>query len=84
MPTTTYVNLIEISPLQEKVMLFIQSWVKSRKTPVPMRQIVDGMAEQGVKTFTTRDALESLVKKGYIRRAQMTTYRTYFVQIRSL
>ncbi len=82
---TIYVNLKEINALQEKIMLFIQVWVRTKKTPVPQKEIIKKMTEKGVKSFTTVWALNALLRKGYIRRATtLAQNKTFYIQLRTV
>lgn len=82
--TTKYSNYYEITELQVKIMKVIENWVHTQRTPIPKRQIIESMKEQGVKDFTTINAITSLLLKGYIRRAIGTSNKTYYVQLRSV
>lgn len=84
MPKTMYVNLSEVNELQTQIMNLIQDWVKNQKTPVPHKQILILMKEQGVGFPTTVNALNSLLHKGYIRRAVMISNKTFYVQLKRL
>ena len=82
MPKSMYINLDEVNKLQMDIMNIIQDWVKNQKTPVPHKQILIIMKDQGVGNPTTVNALNSLLKKGYIRRSVMISNKTSYVQIR--
>ena len=80
---TEYVDLNEITDLQVRIMKFVDWWVREKETPVPKTEIFKKMESEGVKDFTIRFSLESLVKKGYIRHAIIiSTNKTSYVQIR--
>jgi len=81
---TVYINLTDINPLQQEIMLFIQGWVREEKTPVPQKEIVLGMGRAGKKSFTVINSIKGLLTKGYIRRAYMISNKTYYVQLRSV
>jgi len=84
MPKTAYVNVKDVNRLQENIVNFIWAWAKIEKTPIPQKDIIVGMREQGVKTFTTVNALNSLLRKGYIRRASTVSNKTYYVLCRTI
>lgn len=66
-------------------MFFIDSWVRKEKTPVPKLAIVARMLKHGEKDYTILHALNTLVRKGYIRRANISyTNKTHYVQLRSV
>lgn len=82
---TEYISFEEINPLQERIMLFIQNWVKTKKTPVPQKEVVKQMKREGFKVPTILNALASLVKRYYIRRAcTLAQNRTFYIQLRTI
>ena len=76
------INCKEINELQEMIMFFVDDWVHLKKTPVPHQEIIANLKTKGVKYFTVINALNSLLKKGYIRRAVVISNRTFYVQLR--
>ena len=70
--------------LQENIMLFISQWARENKDPIPRKNIVTAMADNGVKSFTTINAINVLLRKGYIRRSVGRSNTTSYVQIRTL
>lgn len=83
--STEYSELYEISELQRSIMIYIgQCAREERDQPVPQKAVIDRMKIDGVKDFTTINALHSLLKKGYIRRAVITSNKTYYVQLRTV
>lgn len=74
----------DISELQINIMLFITDWCRKEKTPVPQKEIVLQMKADQVKDFTTINALNGLLRKGYIRRAFTSSHRTMYVQLRGI
>ena len=78
------VNLKEINKLQYSIMIFVDEWARNEKTPVPRKEIVKNMEKDGVKSFTTINAINSLLKKGFIRRAVMISNKSYYVQLRNI
>jgi hypothetical protein len=42
------------------------------------------MVKDGIKDFTTVNAINSLLTKGYIRRAEVISNETFYLQIRSV
>lgn len=77
-----YINLKEINKLQTRIMKFVDVWVHEEKTPIPLKEIIAEMKRQGVKDFTTVNAINGLLNKGYIRRAVTISNTTSFVQLR--
>ena len=73
-----------LNDLQVEIMRFIDYWARTEKTPIPRKKIVAEMKGNGVKVFTTVNALNSLIKKGYIRRAVSLTNKTSYVMLRGI
>lgn len=65
-------------------MAYIDNWAKTKKTPIPRSYLVSKMKSKGVKTYTTVNALNCLLQKGYIRRACDLSSKTFFIQLRGL
>lgn len=84
MPKTKYVDFYGITELQREVMLIIDKWARENKKPIGQKEIITGMNEKGVKSYTTINAINSLLKKGYIRRAVITSNKSFYVQLRKL
>lgn len=82
MSKTEYIDLYEVTKLQFEIMTCIESWVKNEKTPIPRKIIIETMREKGNKEPTIVGALNSLLNKGYIRRAVTSSNKTYYVQLR--
>lgn len=82
MGKTLYLNFEEVNDLQTRIMVFVSWWVKTEKTPIPQKKIVEEMTRQGVIECTTINALNSLLKKGYIRRAHTISSKRTYVQCR--
>lgn len=80
----TYISITDTNKLQTDIMLFITDWVKEMKTPIPQREIVNAMQQQGVKDFTTLNAIAILVRKGYIRQAVVISKQRMYVQLRTI
>jgi hypothetical protein len=79
-----YYNYTEINLLQQTIMHFVIWWVHEKKTPVPLKEIISNMRRSEVKDFTAVNAINSLLRKGYIRRAVTPGKKTYFVQCRTI
>lgn len=69
-------------------MLFVDSWVRKEKIPVPRKEIMKEFA--GKKSdgknppITIEGAINALLRKGYIRRGYTGTNQTTFVQLRNI
>lgn len=81
---TLYTNVYEITLLQQRIMHLIDDWVHVEKTPIPQKKILEGMVDQGDKNCTVVNALNGLLKLGYIRRAMIISNKTYYVMLRRI
>lgn len=84
MPKTVYVSISEINELQTDIMEFIGDWVRKKKTPVPLKEIIHSLESDGVSKNNTIYSIKILVSKGYIRRAYTISNKTYFVMLKSI
>lgn len=88
MAKAVYINIHEstedVGKLQTNIMIFVNNWVKTNKTPVPKIEIIRKMEKSGSKDFKTEHALILLLRRGYIRRAQKMSNKTYYVLLRSV
>lgn len=75
----------DINLLQTNIMIFVHQWANTEKTPIPQKEIIANMMLQGVKSYTALNAINSLLKKGYLRKAYSEKQnRTLYVMIRNL
>lgn len=75
----------EISAQQERVMMFIAEWVRTKKTPVPQKEIMLAMKEQGMTVDAIKWALNILLAKHYVRKAWTEKQNTTaYVQLRGV
>lgn len=81
---TVYVSLSDINELQTNIMKFVALWVHEKKTPVPRSEIIKSMQLKEVNMPTTRGALYSLIRKGYIREAVTISNKTSYVVLRTI
>lgn len=82
---TVYASLSsDINGLQTKVMQFCVDWAREKKTPIPRVEVIKFMEKVGVSMPTTRNALYSLIAKGYIREAITISNKTSYVQLKSI
>lgn len=82
MTKTLYVSLSEVNNVQTSIMEFVDVWVHTEKTPVPLKEIISTMLTEGIKSPTTIKAINVLLKKGYIRRAIIISNKSSFVQLK--
>lgn len=82
MTQTVYKDFSEVNKLQTDIMVFIDNWVREKKTPVPQKEIIISLVKVGNKDFTVSNALHSLLRKGYIRKAYVISNKTFYVQLR--
>jgi Fe2+ or Zn2+ uptake regulation protein len=81
---TAYTNLYEITELQQTIVKYITYWVTTEKTPIPRKEIIAEMKRRGKKSSTVVNALNGLLRLGYIRRAVITSNKTFYVQLRKV
>jgi hypothetical protein len=84
MTKTVYISFSDVNELQTNIMKFVGIWVHQKKTPVPRSEIIKSMQSNGVNMPTTRNALYSLIKKGYIREAVTISNKTTYVALRTI
>jgi DNA-binding transcriptional regulator PaaX len=84
MNTTVYRDFSEVNKLQTDIMIVVDTWVRTEKTPIPQKEIIQAMKDAGIKDFTVINAINALLRKGYIRRAYTISNKTYYVQLRRL
>ena len=82
--STHYIDFYEINELQHNIMVVVDHWVREKKTPIPHHEIIVEMKRQGIKDFTTVNAIGSLLKKGFIRRAVVVSNKSFYVMLRSV
>ena len=77
-----YIDFYEVTGLQIKIMKFVDVWATEKKVPIPQKEINKAMKLEGIKDYTTANALNSLMKKGYLRHAIITSNQTFYVQLK--
>ena len=65
-------------------MRVVADWARKEKTPIPRKEIMKAMGEKGTKSFTIINALNALMRKGYIRKGFVISNKTYFVMLKSV
>lgn len=65
-------------------MILIDDWAKVQRVPIPRKLIIAELVKEGVKPFTVVNAIRSLDKKGYIRKAVTISNSTSYVQLRGV
>ncbi len=65
-------------------MRYIDYWVHVEKTPIPRKEVIEEMESKNEKSSTVVNALNGLIKLGYIRRGVETSNKTFYVQLRRL
>lgn len=73
MEKTKYDVFDEINELQTNIMIFIDRWVREKKTPVPHKEILNAMKAKGIGEPTTWNSIRTLLIKGYLRRGIVGT-----------
>lgn len=72
--------------IQYKIMAFIKKWCKKHPDkPIPQSEIISQMKYLGIKSYSTVNAINSLIQKGYIRKSVNSyNHRTFYVMIRNI
>ena len=74
-----------INDLQTRIMSLVDYWVRSNKTPVPHKEIMQRLTnDDHIAETTAKAAIKVLISKGYIRKAVCVSNKTYYVQLRTL
>lgn len=74
-----------VNDIQRHVLDVICLWVKTEKTPIAQKTIIENITSvYPIPQSTVKAAVKVLVKKGYIRKAITYTSGAYYVQLRSL
>jgi len=73
-----------MNELQKTVMEYVIGYIKVEHMPVPRQKILEQVAIGEIKEFTVANALDSLIKKGYIRRSSVVSRTTSYVQLRGI
>lgn len=75
-----------LTNIQFNIMLIIKRWCKKHPdNPIPQSEIISQMKLLGVKSYSTLNAINSLIEKGYIRKSVNSyNHRTFYVMIRNV
>lgn len=84
MAKTIYVNISEVNDPQTRIMRFVTYWVHEKKTPIPLKEIIEDMRKQGIERPTTIYSIKILLHKGYIRRAVTISNKSSYVQLKTI
>jgi hypothetical protein len=77
-------NIRDINKVQISVMEVVSDWARQEDHPIPRKKLISNMEIRGTNQFTVINAIRSLIKKGYIRRAVNMSNTTAYVQLRGL
>ena len=70
--------------LQREIMVFIDEWVNENDFPISRSSIVSEMVSRGFKGFTVSNSLNSLQKKGFIKKSSVRSNKTSYIQLKSI
>jgi hypothetical protein len=59
-------------------------WVHTKKTPVPHMYIVTNVSKLGVPERTIKASIQTLIRKGYIRRPVRLSKCASYIQLRTM
>lgn len=79
-----YVDYYSLNGCQLIVMQFIIKWAKEKKKIIPRKKILEAMEKDGISVNTAIKALNELLKKRYIRRAEYISNKTFYVMLRNI
>lgn len=65
-------------------MILIGEWTSENEDPILRSYIIENMIDSGFKDFTVINSLNSLLKKGFIRKSTLRSNKTSYVQLRSV
>ena len=83
MSKTVYVNYVEISKLQVDIMQFVDAWASAHPdSPISHKRIVDHFLKEDVPAYSTKNAIGTLIKNYFLRRAHNISNKTFYVQLR--
>ncbi len=75
----------DINQLQLDIMKVVDGWVRKKKTPVPHKYIMAEISNtKHIGDTTIKSAIRVLVQKGYMRKAIVTSNKTFYVQLRGI
>lgn len=80
--SSVYSGYYEVNKLETSIMVFIDEWAHKEKTPISQKKVLEHMKSTGIPDPTTIAALHALLHKKYIRRAIMTSNKTYYVMLK--
>lgn len=65
-------------------MVLIGEWTSDNVDPILRAYIIEKMVDDGFKDFTVINSINSLLKKGFIRKSSIRSNKTSYVQLRSV
>lgn len=84
MTKTLYVGIQDINESQTKILRFVNVWVHEKKTPIPLKEIIEDMKKQGIERPTVVYSIKILLQKGYMRRAVTISNKSSYVQLKTI
>lgn len=73
-----------VNDLQRRIMELISDWTSSNDIPIQRSYVIKELVKQDVKNFTVINSLNSLLKKGFIRKSTNRSNKTSYIQIRTI
>lgn len=75
----------DINELQLIIMRLVDAYVRDKNKPIPHKFIMVEIAKQnGIAENTIKASIRVLVHKGYIRKAIVTSNKTFYVMLRTV
>lgn len=69
---------------QTEALRIISDWARKEKTPIPKKELFKGLVLADISESTARKSIASLVKKGNIRRAIISSNQSFYVLVKSI
>jgi hypothetical protein len=82
--STIYIDFYSLNEAQVAVIKLVEIWCKTNKKPIGHKEILKQMKFNKMQEYTTANAIKSVVKKGYLRRAVTSGNKTFYVLLRTL
>lgn len=81
--STKYIDFYSLTELQRDIAIIIREWAKTHKTPIPRKEITKKMKKKGFEESSVKNAIKSLIMKGYIRKAIIISNSSFYVLLKT-
>ena len=73
-----------LSDIQVDIIKFIMLWAKTQKTPIPVKKIVNYMADNNISESRATHAIRTLNKRKFIRKSVDRRTKNCYILLRGL